>query len=98
MKALEASWGAESSLAPAPLKIASDRGICSRDRVCIGSEFWMSYTVMGDTINLASRLKGANKRVGLWSPATTQSILAGIICLVLSGRKALAADHINIFR
>ncbi len=66
-----------------PISIDVRMGIATGDAVVgsVGSDVMMSYTVMGETVNLASRLEGANKLYGtrtLLLEATAQAAGAAI--------------------
>jgi adenylate cyclase len=65
----------EKKMSPSPL--LTRIGINTGDMVAgnMGTDKKMNYTIMGDAVNLASRLEGANKQYGTWILASEDTVL-----------------------
>ncbi|MCL2318840.1 MAG: adenylate/guanylate cyclase domain-containing protein, partial [Treponema sp.] len=64
----------EQNLSPAPLltRIGINTGIMVAGNM--GTENKMNYTIMGNTVNLASRIEGVNKQYGTWILASRETL------------------------
>jgi adenylate cyclase len=64
----------EGGLSPAPLLTRIGINTGSMVAGNMGTDNKMNYTIMGNTVNLASRLEGANKQYGTWILAAESTI------------------------